>query len=877
LKETWSKEDLKDHHHKYYKNKFENERKQIQWILDNIDNDGLLKVKYVRNSEIGRHQISGKVGLVTLRRVVRNYLCDGIYYDFDIKNANMSIIMYLISKYNIQGLDTIKNYHDNYERTKIAIKNHFQFNNDEFKHMMITLVYGFECEYKTKSNKMINKIQHICELTGAKKDDKIIPYLTKFIENLKILTTELQKLNIWNIDVSDKEFNQQGSWLSKCIQTVEDDIVFGLKIHLITNYPKIFKFKNTNKNVSEYEYDGFKPLVCNVAKDGLEKMNDVMSNWLVSNGYGTFISFINKPMKDKLYIEPTLKKDSKEECEDECADECIFIDEEEIESVAPVEQIEQIEQIEPSNTIEYDKMEQSPITIANSFSPIVVEATLPSVEEPEVEMIPVDILWLGHNDIARYIAPKLSKIMKYSRTLEKWIVYNERTHFWEKVKIPNATLSTYLQKSINATRFHLVSMQNKHLSVSNSSDASIEKDIKQCCNDYFRYSQKGDLSSIKDFLTTYIHDDDFISKLDNNLYQLVFQNGILDLKTMTFRQGLLKEDYLTKCIPCDYVKPSQESVNRVKGELLKICNNNIQHLDYYLSLIGYSITGDSSREQIFAYFRGQSASNGKSIILEVLEDIMPNYVKKAENKIFDISFDMKKELASFEGKRIIWVNELSKSKKEADRLKSFADGTSYSFGRNFATESEKLKILFKVVIVSNYSLNIEADNGIKRRFKLAQFNSKFDDFPDDNYERLEFKRDSNFGTLLRGDLKMALIELLAQYGNHYWNEKILKPYPNEWNEEAQENMNDNNKFDEWFNDNFTFDLSQVKTGEKGLFVGKQFMTEMLPSNLQGVKINDELKRMRVVFTYDKGKRYNSARGSYVGFGLKQEEKLEEEI
>ena len=364
LKETWSKEDLKDHHHKYYKKQFENERKQLQWILDNIDNDGLLKVKYVRNSEIGRHKISGKVGLVTLRRVVRNYLCDGIYYDFDIKNANMSIIMYLISKYDIQGLDTIKNYHDNYERTKIAIKNHFQFNNDEFKHMMITLVYGFECEYKTKSDKMINKIQHICELTGAKKDDRIIPYLTKFIENLKILTTELQKLNIWNIDVSHTTYNQQGSWLSKCIQTVEDDIVFGLKIHLITNYPKIFKFKNTNKNVSEYEYDGFKPLVCNVAKDGFEKMNNVMSDWLVSNGYGTFISFINKPMKDKLYIEPTLKKDSKEECADECADECIFIDEEEIGSVAPVEQIETL------NTMENDKIEQSPITIANSFSPV---------------------------------------------------------------------------------------------------------------------------------------------------------------------------------------------------------------------------------------------------------------------------------------------------------------------------------------------------------------------------------------------------------------------------------------------------------------------------------------------------------------------------
>ena len=462
--------------------------------------------------------------------------------------------------------------------------------------------------------------------------------------------------------------------------------------------------------------------------------------------------------------------------------------------------------------------------------------------------------------------------MKYSRILQTWIVYNEKTHFWEKIKKPEATLATFLQKALNNTRQWLINQQTKNLSSGKQSDPQIERDLQQTSNWYFNASTKSRLSEIKDFLTTYICDDDFIRQLDNNKYQLTFQNGILDLKTMIFRNGLVKEDYVTKCIPYNYIKQSPTQISDVRKELLKICNNDETHLEYYLSFIGYSLTGDADKEQIFVYFRGQSASNGKSVILEVLEDIMPNYVKKTDNKLFDATFDMKKELPSFYGKRLVWINELSEQKKDAERLKAFTDGTTYSFGRNYATESEILDVMFKLITVSNYSLNIKADNGVMRRFKLCQFNSKFDEnYIEDNYEKLEFKKDKNFGTRLRSELKLALIELLAQYANHYWNEKKLKEYPIEWKEEASENMTDNNKFDGWFNENFTFDESELKEEEKGLFIGKQFMTDMLPSDLRNVKITDELKRMRLNFTYEKTKRYKTVRGIYVGFGLKKRE------
>lgn len=674
----------------------------------------------------------------------------------------------------------------------------------------------FKCDDK-QAKKIMTAVTFGADLSFKDGD------LRAYKNSLLWIQTEFKNTGLYNFIETPKGGL---SWLAILVQTIETNIVIGLLTHIINNYPQLVSFKQSRDViVATYELDGFKLLKENVDNfGGPDAVIGIINEWLNANSYNS-ISFINKSMDEKV----------------------------------------DFDNIE----VETEPAVPSPISITQTFSPIIITSE-------EKFMIPAEILGLGSNDISRFIAPKLSQIMKYSRILEIWIVYNETTHFWQKIKKPEATLSTFLQQTINNTRQYLINKQTLNLSCGKQSDAQIEQDLKTCSNWYAYSSYKTRLSEIKDFLTTYICDDDFIKNLDDNKYQLTFQNGILDLKTMKFRNGLVKEDYLTTCIPCDYIKSSQEQIREVKRELLKICNNNEQHLEYYLSMIGYALTADSDKEQIFGYFRGQSASNGKSVIFEVLEEIMPNYIKKADNKVFDVNFDMKKELPSFYGKRLIWVNELSELKKDSDRLKALSDGTTYSFGRNYATESEILNVLFKIIIVSNYSLNIKADNGVSRRFKLCQFNSKFDEkYVEDDYEKLEFKKDKNFGTKLRTDLKMALIELLAQYANYYWIEKKLKSYPDEWDEEKQENMNDNNKFDSWFNENFTTDLFEIKEGEKGLFIGKQFMTDMLPNNLQNVKINDELKRMRINFTYDKAKRYKTQRGVYVGFGLKKIEKEDE--
>jgi hypothetical protein len=44
---------------------------------------------------------------------------------------------------------------------------------------------------------------------------------------------------------------------------------------------------------------------------------------------------------------------------------------------------------------------------------------------------------------------------------------------------------------------------------------------------------------------------------------MAFQNGIMDLKTKIFRNGMLASDYITKTIPYDYVKSDYKFLKSV--------------------------------------------------------------------------------------------------------------------------------------------------------------------------------------------------------------------------------------------------------------------------------------------------------------------------
>jgi hypothetical protein len=464
----------------------------------------------------------------------------------------------------------------------------------------------------------------------------------------------------------------------------------------------------------------------------------------------------------------------------------------------------------------------------------------------------IEILNKGENDVSKFITAELSQTLKFC--LNMWWYFNKETGLWIKFKNPTAVIISFIQRKIDET-LSIVQMK-----LENAEEEEYKKLVKERdeLNKHYKMCGKGSYSSqVIKILLTYLTDDGFLDKLDNTLYKMVFKNGIFDLKTMTFHQGIHYEDYITKTIPFNYEVPDKNDVEWVKNQLLKICNFNQTHLEYYLSSFGYALTGDSGKEQMFNYFRGQTASNGKSIILEALENIMPNYVAKANKDFMDKGADLRKEVATWLGLKILWINEVSTKLKDEDMVKAICDGTSYKFNKLYAEEAVIMPIRFKLFAVSNNSLNIKGDAGVERRFKLAQFNSQFQEYYlEDNVEKLEFKKDKDFRGKLEGKYKHALIYLLMTYANTYYEDKCLKPYPDDWSEEAKECMESNNKFKNWLECCIVKDEHGVYTSGE---MWKKDIENMLPPELKNINLKDEFTKLKIPFKYesqkkDKGKK-----------------------
>jgi hypothetical protein len=481
------------------------------------------------------------------------------------------------------------------------------------------------------------------------------------------------------------------------------------------------------------------------------------------------------------------------------------------------------------------------------------------------------VLRRGENDVAKYIAPYLHDKLVFCN--DRWIIFDKRTGLWRYIKEPTSTVVSAIHNQIDEARESILYVKNK--TESTEEKEQLAKRESEYMTYYASIAKGGYSSTLKKYLSEGLYDSEFEQKLDNNKYKVAFKNGIMDLKTGEFRHGLLPEDYITKTVPFNYEKALEADKALVRKELKKICNNNEEHLNYYLSTFGYAISGDSSKLQNFWFLRGQKASNGKSVLFEALTGILPNYVIQIDSDIFESTYGSRhKEMASWGGVRLGWVNEVSKKKQDVEFMKKLADGTPQPYKVMYGCMSV-MPISFKLFFVSNHTLSFDADNGFNRRLIMEQLDSDFvDDLEEDDEANCRFVKDRSFGEKLQTTYKHALLDLIFDYAKAFVDDGYnLKPYPNDWKEETKETIGSNSDFPTWFEDNFVI-------GE-GLQASKKMVEDRLSSYTfahKGVvlKLKDELKRMGVKYKYDSQERCcgEKTKGIYTGFTIKVIEVIE---
>lgn len=220
----------------------------------------------------------------------------------------------------------------------------------------------------------------------------------------------------------------------------------------------------------------------------------------------------------------------------------------------------------------------------------------------------------------------------------------------------------------------------------------------------------------------------------------------------------------------------------------------------------------------------------------------------------------------------MWANEVSAAPKNSQLLKELTDGVATKYDKLYSTNT-LMKIQFKLFLVSNNSLTIKMDEGIRRRFRHLQMDSKFisadEGWVADRFDAKIFKKDAGFGAGLRTTYRAAFLHLLFSYSKKF-HAQGMAAYPADWKAEKDAVVQGNDTFREFFETAFV--VGDLK-------VSKQLVEQMLRP-MGKYNLRDELKRMGVQFKYDSQERMTingtKHKGFYHGFGVVNEPEADPE-
>jgi len=404
-------------------------------------------------------------------------------------------------------------------------------------------------------------------------------------------------------------------------------------------------------------------------------------------------------------------------------------------------------------------------------------------------------------------AEKIKSGLKRNLVLckENWYMKTEN-NLWKQQKEPSYYIIKELTKYIDYSQLQLATK------ISETDGEEKEKWIeiqKIYLSSYAKIESSGFISIIIKCCKTLLADDNFDSKLDANSGKFAFQNGILNLETLEFKEGIDAFDYIKNTIPHDYVLPNKKKMEYLKNEvLLKIMNNNTEHLEYFLSLIGYTYIGSPNLEKSI-YFcidktMKSAGDNGKTFWFDILSHVLPNYTYGTQSTFLELgNAKIHKQLAMMKGIRMLWMDEFSKKKTNAVLIKKIADGLGIENEIMYGT-SEIMTILFKAWILTNHLPNIDPEEtAVFNRAKQISYGSHFDrtgEREEEEPNKLLFIADTTLPTKIKTEYINEVIGLVIEYANKYYNSGI-PPIPQQFKNDVKETQAANDLFGEWFNDN----------------------------------------------------------------------------
>jgi len=265
----------------------------------------------------------------------------------------------------------------------------------------------------------------------------------------------------------------------------------------------------------------------------------------------------------------------------------------------------------------------------------------------------------------------------------------------------------------------------------------------------------GNASVKKNILTEakeLFYDANFIEYLDSKPYLIAFNNGVVDFEKKEFRKGR-PEDYISLSTNINYIKLNdthKDIVTEIRKFFRQIYPQP-ELYEYMWEHLASCMTGWNKMQTCQMYIG--DGQNGKSAVIQLMALVLGNYKYEVTPAI--ITNDRVKvgqtspEMLGMKGKRMVCIQETKKTDTLNEAIfKQITSANDPVTARGLYAEQVSFIPQFKLVIASNYLMNIEAtDHGTWRRVRVAPHVSLFTDNPvqGDREKPYQFKKDMDIG------------------------------------------------------------------------------------------------------------------------------------
>lgn len=267
---------------------------------------------------------------------------------------------------------------------------------------------------------------------------------------------------------------------------------------------------------------------------------------------------------------------------------------------------------------------------------------------------------------------------------------------------------------------------------------------------------------------------EFEDVINKNPNLIAFTNGVLDLNTMTLREGL-PSDLITITTGIDY-DPRPPHINDVKKFLSEILPNKAVR-DYTLYYLASCLYGENDQQKLVV-MTGEGG-NGKSLLIKLIEQVMGDYMGT-----LDVAYVTQKrahsskaspEVLSLRHKRIGIIQEPDKHDVLNMGIVKQLTGNDNVVARPLFGELVKFNNTAKLIMLCNdIPAPSSQDDGVWRRLRVINFPMKFVDDPVEPNER---KRDYTIEKKFK-NWNSSFMGLLLKYYKKYvevYNRKIPEP------------------------------------------------------------------------------------------------------